>query len=739
MYIPAETNIKNREELSEMPDTKKKVGKCKNITAILTVTSKKGKDDVFTAISENTKKRFNLFYSPRLFVRPGDRISIIGEKRENEDVIKIITEPLVYVKVTPERMCKFFTKRGIHLKASSDKNIKDGDIVLGLDKTKRIMRLLSRLNLKTEKREYSYEMAAHIISKELLKKGKIKEQTVRGILTGWKNDFDVRQLGLFGISNDEIKGIHEKIMSSHMRDIIDGILDDPVKVYEMSMERCDHIISLMGRTITKQQRQEGILLRELWDKLQNGYVSLNKKEFKKYSLVDKNSFRHNYPVVYSHKSIYLKKVYDMEKELAENILSRMSQEPESVAKKLKFAKRTTKEQREAVKMVMENSISVITGRAGTGKTDVVKEIVDNFELNKISFLLCAPTGAAVERLREVLGQRIEREMTMTIHMFSVKSPKIPQYIIVDESSMISYQIAHMLLKRLAPDTRLIFIGDEEQLPPINFGAFFSQLIKCGAPTVKLTKNFRILSDDTILVNANNIISGKFEDFVESDSFTASQGEMEDLRDILSAYKDMFDINEIVVICPLRKKGDERDYYINKINKMVWEVYYPKKTGGGFQKNHRVMVKNNDYKNQLMNGQEGIITSVDRDGVVVEFGNSTSRPDNSGSRTRSSCKFFYNGDNKVPRTNDLEICFCRTVHGMQGLEKPVCLCFVPQSSYYGFLNTNLIYTMCTRARERMDILGDLDTITRAVKTYILRKGEGLDKIIYDLLEISEESD
>ena len=175
------------------------------------------------------------------------------------------------------------------------------------------------------------------------------------------------------------------------------------------------------------------------------------------------------------------------------------------------------EQKEAVKSVFENKVSIITGGPGTGKTTIIKMLIKLFKYEKMEFALCAPTGRAAKRITETTGEEAK-----TLHRFlelgkvdddevniNYEVTRIKQdAVIVDEMSMVDIILMNYLSKALQEKTRLVLIGDSDQLPSVGPGSVLKDLIDSGAiPTKKLTEIYRQAAESQIITNAHKINSG----------------------------------------------------------------------------------------------------------------------------------------------------------------------------------------------------------------------------------------
>lgn len=375
------------------------------------------------------------------------------------------------------------------------------------------------------------------------------------------------------------------------------------------------------------------------------------------------------------------------------------------------------EQEEAVKMALMNKVSVITGGPGTGKTSVEKGIIEAHRIMhpREGILLIAPTGRAAKRMSESTGapaSTIHKALSLIpseddgITYCSDVTPLPETLILVDEASMIGSYLLNSLLQRVSTKSRIVFIGDVDQLPSIEIGSVLKEMIASEVPVVKLTQTFRQASGSNIIVNAARINIGEKRliyaedfDFVEASSSQAAQDAIVDL--FLEAHKT-YDDDDIVVLSPYRKNTETGT---NQLNLRLRQVMRPeletqpipsfKANGIDFYEGDKVMYTRNSE--ELTNGDIGKITSVisTSDGKVV--------------------KCSFNGA-EVELSDDellyLDLAYALTVHKSQGSEYKMVIS-VCDSHHKILLKRNLIYTAITRAKQKVVIVGDKKALSYAI--------------------------
>ena len=382
----------------------------------------------------------------------------------------------------------------------------------------------------------------------------------------------------------------------------------------------------------------------------------------------------------------------------------------------------------AVKEAVRNGLLIITGGPGTGKTTTINTIIRYFEMEGMDIFLGAPTGRAAKRMSETTGFEAR-----TIHrMLEVnggaegsggferneQNPLETDVIIIDEMSMVDITLMHALLKAIVAGTRLILVGDVNQLPSVGPGAVLKDMIDSNQfHTVKLNKIFRQASTSDIIVNAHKInkgeevtIDNKSMDFFFLKRYEADKIINVTLQLIKQKLPKFVDATEydIQVLTPTRKGllGVERlntilQMYLNPEDSKKREKEYG---GTIFREGDKVMQIKNNYQLEweirskyglciekgtgVFNGDTGIIEEINyfAETMTVSF--------DEGKMVEYPFKLL----------EELELAYAITIHKSQGSEYPAVVIPLFQGPRM-LLNRNLIYTAVTRAKKCVTIVGD----------------------------------
>ena len=386
----------------------------------------------------------------------------------------------------------------------------------------------------------------------------------------------------------------------------------------------------------------------------------------------------------------------------------------------------SEKQKKAVFESVGNGVLVITGGPGTGKTTIINTILSIYEHAGLYAALAAPTGRAAKRMQQATGRP-----AMTIHRLleyayaedddrmifgrNEENPLPSDCIIIDEMSMVDILLMEALLRAVRPGTRLILVGDADQLPPVGAGNVLKDILSCDTiPSCRLTDIFRQAEESAIVVNAHLINKGEHPSFNEKgqDFFMVQRppgdipATVSDLcKNRLPAFfKDLDPKNDIQVLTPARKGS----LGCVELNRILQEALNPPAPGKAekrigdrvFREGDKVIQIKNDYrlewKNRrtfaagsgVFNGDIGIIEKVDNDNgtVSVVFDDEV------------CVSYDYSN------IEELETAFALTVHKSQGSEFPVVV--MPMAVFPPMLSTrNLLYTAVTRAKEAVVLVGN----------------------------------
>lgn len=392
-------------------------------------------------------------------------------------------------------------------------------------------------------------------------------------------------------------------------------------------------------------------------------------------------------------------------------------------------------QKEAIQTALMSPMLILTGGPGTGKTTVIKGIVELYaELHGCSlepkdykkeepfpFLLAAPTGRAAKRMSESTGLP-----AVTIHRLlgwngtegfdhHEDNPLEGKILIVDETSMVDIWLANKLFKALPENIQVILVGDEDQLPSVGPGQVLKDLLLSEkVPTVRLTDIYRQAEGSSIIELAHEIKKGGLPDDIavqqaDRSFLKCSPAQIADVVEkvVLNARKKGYRSRDIQVLAPMYRGPAG----IDNLNKILQEILNPNPDGTRkelsfgdvkYRVGDKVLQLVNQPENNVFNGDMGEIVSVfyakenteKQDMIVVSFDG------NEATYTRQDL-------------SQITLAYCCSVHKSQGSEFPIVIMPIVRS-YYRMLRRNLIYTAITRSRQFLILCGEESALRSGVQ-------------------------
>lgn len=388
-------------------------------------------------------------------------------------------------------------------------------------------------------------------------------------------------------------------------------------------------------------------------------------------------------------------------------------------------------QQQAVTKLVNNRVVVITGLPGTGKTTLVKTIVNLFRLAGVTFTLMAPTGIASKRLASVTGHpagTIHRTLGYDGNKWG--SNRDNKYnvgaVIVDEVSMVDQELFFRIMDALDPETILVLVGDDAQLPSVGPGNVLRELIHCAEiPTIRLTQIFRQAETSDIILNSHRINRG--EQIIAGN-------EASDFRFISITDEDK--IADLIVQMAIKLKSRDANFQVlapkyegtvgvKSLNDRLRETLNPpapekREFAIGtlrFREGDRLMVIQNDYTLGVYNGDMGKLISITPENLVV-------RIHGAGEDGLDMMVEFPRKD----VLNKLRLAYAITVHKSQGSEFDTVI-FPIVRAQGRMLQRNLFYTAITRAKKRVWLLGDSMAVQKAIANdRVLQRNTGFGRAI-----------
>ncbi len=373
-------------------------------------------------------------------------------------------------------------------------------------------------------------------------------------------------------------------------------------------------------------------------------------------------------------------------------------------------------QREAMLSSLKHGILVLTGGPGTGKTTVVRGIMELLEQQGLRILLGAPTGRAAKRLSEATGQE-----AMTVHRLLeatggvegtpvfLRGEDLPleaDVIILDEVSMMDISLMHHFLAAVQEGCRVVLVGDVDQLPAVGPGSVLKDIIRSGQlPVVRLTDVFRQAGESWIVLNAHRINRGLAPQLGAGDDFLfleINDGQRAAERIVRLCKEELVQegfepLKDIQVLSPMHRQTCG----VENLNQQLQAALNPPLPGGesvqvgghSLRGGDKVMQMRNNYTKGVYNGDIGFVEWVSGGRVNVRY--------------PEQAVLYEKGD-----LNELHLAYAMSVHKSQGSEYPVVV--MPLSgSHHVMLQRNLLYTAITRAKRKVVLVGSKAALNTAL--------------------------
>lgn len=575
-----------------------------------------------------------------------------------------------------------------------------------------------------------------------------------------------------------------RIYQEYKEDTIRTIKENPYQlVYDIEgigFKRADELGEKQGLKGNHPERIRAGALYVLTEQtMQNGHVFLDYdsyvKEVKKLlddeeNDIDETMIAHELlmldeedKLVLEKERVYLPSLYYAEKGLASNI-KRLLEHAENVLTFTDEAFQTalynvekklnihySESQRKAIQTALSTPLMILTGGPGTGKTTIIKGIVEVYaQLNELAvepeaygddvpypFVLAAPTGRAAKRMSETTGLpacTIHRLLGWKGEYFEhdETNPIEGRLLIVDEVSMVDLWLAHHLFKALPKGMQVVLVGDEDQLPSVQPGQVLKDLLDSNViPTVKLTDVYRQAEGSTIIDFAHSIKNGALPDnFAEETEdrrfFPCSTEEVADVvvKICSFALEKGYSIHDVQVLAPIYKGRAG----VEHLNVQLQNVFNPRNEQKReiefrdtvFRTGDKVLQLVNDPENQVFNGDIGVISAI-------FYANETENKEDQVVVT------FENKDVVYTRNtlHSLTLAYCCSIHKSQGSEYPIVVLPIVKS-YYRMLKRNLLYTAVTRSKKFLLLCGEASAFRQAVENDLQDERNSL--LAYKLQEL-----
>lgn len=459
------------------------------------------------------------------------------------------------------------------------------------------------------------------------------------------------------------------------------------------------------------------------------------------------------------KAVFRKALYLAERNIAQHVVSHSKtiMPKENYEKSLKEVTNNlgitlSDKQKEATLMALSNSISVITGGPGTGKTTIIKCIIDVLNKKKKSYVLTAPTGRAAKRISETTGKdaktmhrlleisKIDDRDLDTFLNYIVRTIEA-EVVIVDEASMIDTLMMNNLFKAIKPTTQIVLVGDVNQLPSVGPGNVLKDIINSKAVCVtELNEIYRQSRESSIIVNAHRVNSGQYPEFKSKDTdlyFIKANSMEEAISEIsslvsyrLENFANINVVKDLQVLTPTKKT----DLGTINLNKVLQDILNPKSISKNSKETGAKVFREGDKVMQIVNNYDREFT----DGLEIGSGvfNGDTGYISKISNSEETVTVYFDDTKEVKYSfrelEELELAYAITVHKSQGSEYDYVLLPI-YSGYPKLFTRNLLYTAMTRAKKMLIIIGSKNMVNFMVDNVDEKNRKtGLKQKILDML-------
>lgn len=563
------------------------------------------------------------------------------------------------------------------------------------------------------------------------------------LLSWWYRERNLRRLYLFGLTKKEINACR-----STCDQIYQKCIENPYTLPAIPLDKCEGILNRLNKKPDKLDVYRGSIIRVMWkNQFESGWTGTPSKfivrQFPDIK-IHIDALKQDYGFIGEMETVYLTFPHKVENYIANFFIDKVLKDKIKYDTPLDtgnrqsavFTRDLSEDQQKAIQGGLDHTISIITGGAGCGKTVCLGQIMHNLELRGVSYAVCAFTGKAVARIREVTKKR----NPATIHRLISNSKKNIldkrkteyekddsfgnyDHIIIDEASMVTTELLYDFLLAFPNIKKLTLVGDVNQLAPISWGTLLLELMKSETiPTYKLTTNYRVYTSDGerdgIILNANAIISHDINypfEFSPTSNFNIIEGPIERVYDIINGcYRAGLKLDQVSVITPYNKDLEALNVTFQKIYNDA-SRFVKDSRGVKWMVGDKVMLTENDLEIGVFNGETGIIRDISNKAIMVDFGQSGCHefllePTHDErrfanmpikSKNIKGNDEVYDGDegdfDDERTVKKLIHAYAITIDKSQGSEWDFIIVYISEINNGKFLNRNRIYTAITRAK------------------------------------------
>ena len=568
----------------------------------------------------------------------------------------------------------------------------------------------------------------------------IGKKKLESIINAWQEQIELREtliaLQTYGIDANIAQKLYKKYQGNAVKKVLENPYNLIDEIYGIGFKRADDIaysINIEANSTFRINAGIDYVLKQAAQNSGHLYVPLQELITNTHSILRRNNeykadlsniinsiknMQSNNEIINDNSDIYPALYYNIENRTANKLIklnhvqnNSTTTDIESIEKK--FNIKYDEPQINAIKTAINNNVMILTGGPGTGKTTVIKGIIEALKKQKLEISLAAPTGKAAKRMKETTGieaKTIHRllEIDPTTGKFTRNedNPLETNVIIVDESSMIDILLFYSLINAIKQGTKLILVGDIDQLPSVGPGNVLRDIISSNVfPVIQLKNIHRQALESKIVTNAHKINNGLMPELElpdHSDFFFINESDNNKIQDIIVNLSKYFKDNNIEcqILSPMKNRNFIGTQEINQrlqkeLNPNGEELKYGENI---YRVNDKIMQLKNNYNQLVFNGDIGYISEIDKANkqIKIKF------------EDKPNPVIYKNN-----QINQITLAYACTIHKSQGSEYPVVIMPYTQT-FYIMLQRNLLYTGITRAKQKLIIIGQPESIKRSIK-------------------------
>lgn len=598
---------------------------------------------------------------------------------------------------------------------------------------------------------------------------------MKQVMGWWKYKRDYRRLFSIGLTKEEIVGA--KLPPYKIYKICE---ENPFKIPTITIEKAEEISFYFSYEPNEDDYLYGDILRFVFNKCEKYFWTsvprnlikiddLDNHKLKYYGMRLRKIDRSNNFEGIQHSQldeyIYLEHNWKVEKEMINYLETKIIRNLKCKYEKMIGASsfeiagkkfELNESQIKGIEGLLTYDISIVTGGAGTGKTTTLKNFKKEVGKRGKRVILCSFTGKAVSIMKRKTYEAIGRSNCFTIDRLISSSGLLQfDYLLIDEFSMVTIEKLYELVRCFDHDYKIGFIGDNNQIPPIGWGWLSNELLKSNrVPTFNLTYNHRAQESDLIsqcdeFIKTDPLDYEKFE-FKESDYFhmlpiKSKSGLLEIFRVLKKLNKCGINANDISCITAtnedrlrvtklfreifmMSRIPEREQYHIDEEFLEKFSEDHQLLRNDIYLEDDRVMHIANNYEEDVMNGEEGIVVKATEENVLVNINESLKT-------------YWYSSQNKKSDekrsllVKEIEFSQCKTIFKSQGDEYDYVIAYLPKRASY--LSRNDLYTMLTRVKKELWLVYDTSALEKVNKRKIIDKYDNLGDILF-LRKSEEES-